>query len=242
MIENTGDPIEAAEALIAAGRGSEAAQDLRARLAAGRGGVLARITLVKALLASNDVEAALAAARDAALLNPDAAVVLVALGEALLAAENLPAAIAELQRALRVNPDMERARYLTGLAWLQAGEAEKALEIFRTLCETDAGADIARAEAMLLSARSDAGYVRHLFDQFSTDYDARMLGQLSYAAPEILRELADLVLPGREGLLHSGSGLRHGIGGRGVQIPCGVPERCRSVTRNDRQGAGARHL
>ena len=45
--------------------------------------------------------------------------------------------------------------------------------------------------------RSDAGYVRHLFDQFSADYDLHMIGQLSYRAPQILRELADLVVPGR---------------------------------------------
>jgi hypothetical protein len=43
------DPIAAAEALIASGRADQAARDLRARLAAGRGGLLARITLVHAL-------------------------------------------------------------------------------------------------------------------------------------------------------------------------------------------------
>ena len=42
----------------------------------------------------------------------------------------MPAAIAELQRALRLDPGLERARFLTGLAWLEAGEADKALEIF----------------------------------------------------------------------------------------------------------------
>src|SRR4051812_47705290 len=92
-----GDPIEAAETLIAQGRAHEAARALRARLADGRGGALARVTLVKALLASGDVEGALAEARDAVSLNPQLPAVLVALGEALLAAENLPAAIAELQ-------------------------------------------------------------------------------------------------------------------------------------------------
>ena len=41
--------------------------------------------------------------------------------------------------------------------------------------------------------RSDPRYVRHLFDQFSADYDARMIGQLGYGAPQILRSLADLI-------------------------------------------------
>ena len=80
------DPIEAAEALIASGRAAEAARDLRARLAAGRGGLLARLTLVKALLAAGDSAGALAEAREAVSLNPDVAVAVLALGEALLAA------------------------------------------------------------------------------------------------------------------------------------------------------------
>ena len=61
------DPIADAEALIASGRAEQAARDLRARLAAGRGGLLARMTLVKALLESGDIPAALDEARDAAL-------------------------------------------------------------------------------------------------------------------------------------------------------------------------------
>ena len=59
-----GDPIEAAEALIAAGKPDVAARDLRARLDAGRGGLLARLTLIKALLAAGARDAALAEAAD----------------------------------------------------------------------------------------------------------------------------------------------------------------------------------
>jgi predicted TPR repeat methyltransferase len=215
-----GDPIAAAEALIAGGQAHAAARDLRARLAAGRGGALARVTLVKALLADGDVEGALAEAREAVSLNPGVPAALVALGEALLAAENLPAAIAELQRALRADPQMERARYLTGWAWLKAGEADKALEIFRQLSDDDAPGladDIARAEAIRTRQRSDAGYVRHLFDQFSADYDNRMLGQLGYAAPQILEQLADLVLPGRTDMNVLDLGCGTGLAGMAFQ-------------------------
>jgi predicted TPR repeat methyltransferase len=207
-------PIEAALALIASGQAHQAVLDLRARLAEGRGGALARITLVRALLASQDVAGALAEAREAVSLNPDLPEVLVALGEALLAAENLPAAIAELQRALRADPGHARARHLTAMAWLEAGEADKALEMFHGLDEEtapDLAEGIARAEAIKSAARSDPGYVRHLFDQFSADYDSRMLGQLGYAVPSILAELADLVMAGRGGLrildLGCGTGL-----------------------------------
>ena len=46
------------------------------------------------------------------------------------------------------------------------------------------------------AARSDAGYVRHLFDQFASDYDERMRGNLGYRAPEILRDLGLMVSGG----------------------------------------------
>lgn len=196
MMEEGGDPIQAAEALIACGRAADAARDLRARLAAGRGGLLARLTLVRALLSAGDIKGALEEAREAAALNPNVAPAALALGEALLAAELLPIAIAEMQRALRLDPDLPRARRLLAQAWLAAGEADKALEELRGLDDT---ALVARAQAIKRASRCDAGYVRHLFDQFSADYDRRMLGDLHYSAPQILFELAAMVMPGRIG-------------------------------------------
>ncbi len=205
-----GDPIEAAEALIASGQAAQAARDLRARLSAGRGGLLARLTLIKALLADGDISGALAEAREAVSLNPGIAVAVLALGEALLAADLLPTAIAELQRALRLDSGLTRARELVAAAWLKAGEADKALENLRELDDPPAEM-VAAAEAIKSAPRSDAGYVRHLFDQFSADYDTRMIQQLSYAGPQILLDLAQMVMPGREKLsildLGCGTGL-----------------------------------
>ncbi len=192
------DPIESAEALIASGRAEEAARALQARLAAGRGGLLARLTLIKALLASGDNKTALIEAREAVSLNPGVALAVLALGEALLAADALPTAIAELQRALRLDPDLVRARELIAAAWLKAGEPDKALENLQAL-ENPPAEMLAACEAIKASPRSDPGYVRHLFDQFSADYDERMIGQLAYAAPQILFDLASLVMPGRMG-------------------------------------------
>jgi predicted TPR repeat methyltransferase len=162
------------------------------------------------------VEAALAEAREAVSLNPDLPAVLVALGRALLAAENLPAAIAELQRALRLDPGHTEARFLTGRAWAEAGEAEKALAVFDQIDPATPGLAEwrAKAQAMQAAKRSDPGYVRHLFDQFSADYDRRMRGELSYAAPEILGALADLVIPGREDLKVLDLGCGTGLAGR----------------------------
>jgi predicted TPR repeat methyltransferase len=143
-------------------------------------------------------------------LNPDIAVAVLALGETLLSVEALPTAIAELQRALRLDPGLARARELIAQAWLSAGEADKALENLNAL-EHPPAAMLAAAQAIKAAPRSDPGYVRHLFDQFSADYDTRMIGQLSYAAPQILLDLASMVMPGREQLsildLGCGTGL-----------------------------------
>jgi len=205
-----GDPIAAAETLIASGRANKAAQDLRARLLSGRGGLLARLTLVKALLAAGEEKAGLAEAREAVALNPEVAPAVLALGEALLVAEHLPTAIAELQRALRLDPDLERARELIATAWLKAGEADRALAALAEL-QTPPAEMIAAAKAIKAATRSDPGYVRHLFDQFSADYDTRMIDQLGYGAPQILLELAGLVMAGRAQLsvldLGCGTGL-----------------------------------
>jgi predicted TPR repeat methyltransferase len=152
------------------------------------------------------------AAREAAALYPRDAGYACAYGQALLAAELLPDAIAELQRALRLDYTSVDARFALGCAWLEAGEPDKALEAFDKLEEDDEVAPkIAAARAMRAQQRSDAGYVRHLFDQFATDYDQRMIAQLSYAAPQILRDLADMMMAGRDTLtvldLGCGTGL-----------------------------------
>jgi predicted TPR repeat methyltransferase len=154
----------------------------------------------------------LSAAREAAALRPNNAPLALAHGEALLRAGQLPDAIAELQRALRLDYAFADARFALGRAWLEAGEPDKALEAFSHLEEDEeVGAKIAEARAMKARPRSDARYVRHLFDQFSSDYDTRMIGQLGYRAPEILRGLFDLVMPGRDRLaildLGCGTGL-----------------------------------
>ncbi len=151
----------------------------------------------------------LADAREAALLHPADARHALAHGQALLKAGRLPEAIGELQRALRLDHESAQARHMLGRAWLAAGEAQKALDAFSRLEGVDDEMEAARA--MQARPRSDAGYVRHLFDQFAADYDTRMISQLGYAAPAILRQLAAMVLGPRGGLdildLGCGTGL-----------------------------------
>ncbi|HVW74081.1 MAG TPA: methyltransferase domain-containing protein, partial [Rhizomicrobium sp.] len=57
------------------------------------------------------------------------------------------------------------------------------------------------------------GYVRHLFDQFSADYDSRMIGQLGYAAPQILLDLAGMVMARRDKLAILDLGCGTGLAG-----------------------------
>jgi predicted TPR repeat methyltransferase len=193
------DPIEYARSLLAEDRAAEAVEVLRPLIESGRGGLLARLQLARALAAANDLAASLEIARETSLLFSATAAAALGLGEALLKAGLLPAAIAEIQRALRIDPALSEARYQLGLAWLEAGEPDKALQSFSAIDPQDAPAEISaritQAETMRTAPRSNPQYVRHLFDQFSADYDGRMLGQLAYSAPRILRELTDMVMP-----------------------------------------------
>ena len=172
---------------------------LKAQLSAGRGGLLTRIALGRALLAAGEREQALQVLRDAAALGPGIAEAAVALGEGLLAIGHLPTAIAEFQRALRLEPGLDGARYALGCAWLDAGEAEQAAQIFSGLAAAEspftrrAAEKLSEVEVMRRASRAAPGYIRHLFDQFSSDYERKMLEELSYRAHLILRGLAALV-------------------------------------------------
>jgi predicted TPR repeat methyltransferase len=184
-------------------------------VSSGRGGLMTRLALGRAYLAMGHTHAALRELRAAQALAPGIADAALALGEALMAAGHLPAAVAEFERAARLDPNFAAARYALGLAWLEAGEPDRAVEILDTLAGTtfagEAAAKSAIARDMKAADRSPPGYVRHLFDQFSSDYDNRMLGELNYRAHQILRELADLMLADRRELdildLGCGTGL-----------------------------------
>ena len=193
------DPLLRAEALIAQGKPREACALLKSNLESGRGGLLSRIALGRALLAAGENAESLETLRTAGALAPAVAEPALALGEALLANGHLPTAIAEFERALRLEPGLTRARFALGAAWLEAGEAKRAIEILAPLKNDSSFVEqihdkLVQAETMLAADRSPEGYVRHLFDQFSASYDARMLTHLRYRAHNILRQLAELVV------------------------------------------------
>ena len=209
------DPIAEADALTAAGEPHRAVEILQRALTSGRGGLMTRLALGRAHLAAANTDAALSELRAASELAPGIADAALALGQGLIAAGHLPAAVAEFERALRIDPKFDPARYALGLAWLEAGEPDRAIKILSALGNsafaTEAAEKLALAREMKAENRSPPGYVRHLFDQFSSDYDASMLGALDYRGHRILRELADLVLAERSGLdildLGCGTGL-----------------------------------
>lgn len=193
------NPVELAEDALSAGRPDEALAVLAPLAKAGRLGPLGQLTLGRALSAAGRLDEAVAALREVNSMNrnwPEAAV---AFGRALAANNALPAAIAEYQRALRANPDCGAAELALAEAWAEAGEVEKAAARLASAAAMgeDGAALRARLDAMRGQARSDAGYVRHLFDQFSSDYDTRMRGSLAYRAPEILAELMAMVSGGK---------------------------------------------
>ena len=209
------DPIADAKALIESGDANGAIALLKRQLRDGRGGPLTRLALGRALIGAGDPEQALTILREAESLTPGIAGISLARGEALLALGHLPAAVAEFERAIRLDPGSQAAQYALGCAWLEAGEGVRATEILSKLAATDsafaapAAGKIAAAEALLSANRSPPGYVRHLFDQFAGDYDRKMLDELSYRAPLILRALADLVMsatPGSLDILDLGCG------------------------------------
>jgi predicted TPR repeat methyltransferase len=196
--ETPSEPVARAEALAAAGDYAAAIALLEEHLRSGKGGLLTRFALGRAFLSAGRTARALAIAREAVALSPSLPAALLLLGDCLLAAGHLPAAIAEFQRALDCDPKGEPARLALGKAWLEAGEAARAAGFLAPLARSKSAPEarrlLAEAKAMRRAPRAPAAYVRHLFDQFSTDYDRRMLEHLSYRAPSILRELASLVM------------------------------------------------
>jgi predicted TPR repeat methyltransferase len=193
------DPLAETMELVAAGRGEEAVQRCERLTAAGRAGTLTRIAHGRVLLALGRVQEAVNVLREAGHLSPNTPELLLAFGEALAATGALPAAIGELQRAARLAPQDERPHLAMAQLWLEAGEADKALEALDAACALgdvpDHTADDIRQRAagIATGARADAGYVKHLFNQFAADYDTRMQGRLGYAAPSILRQLAGML-------------------------------------------------
>ena len=216
MQADDGDPLEHAQGLIDAGRAPEAVKVLRARLDAGQGGLSTQLLLATALLSAGKLVTAMETARDAVYLHPEAVDAAIVFAKTLLGTHHTQAAIGELQRCLRLDPGAVEARSMLASAWIDAGELERAfaeLALLDPQTVPEHAALVARAEAIRDRTRSDSSYIRHLFDEFSVDYDAFMRQRLQYRGPEILLELATLVMPRAAGLAVLDLGCGTGLGG-----------------------------
>lgn len=203
----------------AVGSPDKTVQTLAERLRRGEGGHQVRTAYAYALSAAGANGDALISAKETALLYPGEVSVHICLGEMFRRAEQLPEAITELQIAMDCDPGNEEAEYLTGCAWLDAGEPQSALTHFAGLSLTRPGLmqKTAAAEAMLARPRADPAYVRHLFNKFSADYDVHMLSRLHYCAPKILRALYDSLPERRTGLIILDLGCGTGLCGEAFQ-------------------------
>lgn len=186
------DPREVAAKAIEQGHARSAAAKFQAILDAGRGGLLTRIALTRTLIASREFNRAIQVAREAAQLAPDMLDAALAFGNALAANADLTGAIGEYQRAARLSAGRQEPQMAIARLWAEIGEWDKAQD---ALDRAEAmGADTAALAAQIgrgrAASRFGDSFVRHLFDQFSADYDERMLGRLGYSAPAILRDLA----------------------------------------------------
>lgn len=193
------DPVGEAMEMVAAGKAEEALRRCERLIEQGRGGTLTRLAHGRVLLALGRSQDAVDALREAGHLSPNTPELLLAFGEALAATGALPAAIGELQRAARLAPDDGRPHLAIARLWLEAGEADKSLEFLAVALAlgniSDADVETVRQGAARIRSgtRADAGYVKHLFNQFAADYDTRMQERLGYAAPSILRQLAGML-------------------------------------------------
>lgn len=100
------------------------------------GDVRAWLTLSDALIRANRTETAVTALESGLEAIPGNADLWVQLGVALVAHANgevVPAARLAFDRASRLAPDHPAPSYFLGLSWLQAGEPEKALAVWRDL-------------------------------------------------------------------------------------------------------------
>jgi predicted TPR repeat methyltransferase len=211
------DPRDQADRLICDGQAKLGIEKFARNIDEGRGGVLTRLALAKCQTAAAQHNEALATLREAVHIAPQVLDVALAFAGALTCVGALPLAIAEYQKAARLAPDDFRPQWEMAKLWGEVSEWDKAQDFARIAAELGADREAIEhwrkdLDCARVAPRHSEAFVKHLFDQFSADYDSRMTGRLGYAAPAHLRALADLYLgPGISGLsildLGCGTGL-----------------------------------
>jgi predicted TPR repeat methyltransferase len=104
---------------------------------------------------------------------------------------DLPAAADLLEQAIELAPNFASAWFTLGEIRKQLGEIEAAITAFRRARETDPQ-DRHGAAVWLMRLGADQlgempkGYVQALFDQYAPRFEAALLGDLDYRAPQLL--------------------------------------------------------
>jgi predicted TPR repeat methyltransferase len=104
---------------------------------------------------------------------------------------DLPAAADLLEQAIELAPNFASAWFTLGEIRHQLGERDKAIAAFRRARAADAG-DRHGAAVWLMRLGAEAldempkGYVQALFDQYAPRFEAALLGDLGYRAPQLL--------------------------------------------------------
>src|SRR5579871_1247950 len=104
---------------------------------------------------------------------------------------DLPAAADLLEQAIELAPKFSSAWFTLGEIREQLGERDKAIAAFRKAREADPE-DRHGAAVKLMRLGADQlgemprGYVQTLFDQYAPRFEAALIGDLDYRAPELL--------------------------------------------------------
>jgi predicted TPR repeat methyltransferase len=104
---------------------------------------------------------------------------------------DLPAAADLLEQAIELAPNFVSAWFTLGEIREQLGERDAAVAAFRKACAADpddrhgATVRLMRLGAEQL-AEMPTGYVQTLFDQYAPRFEAALLGDLGYRAPQLL--------------------------------------------------------
>nr|WP_211113816.1 methyltransferase [Azospirillum picis] len=170
--------------------------------------------------------------REAVTLRPDDREAALALGNALQAAGDALASVELLQPLARRYEEDAVIHHALGRGWLALREPAKALAALRRArVNADAGEVVAIDRLIAMTEAGgdsdlSAAYVRALFDRYAERFDKDLVGRLGYAAPDLLRNAVDRVVPVRHGLrildLGCGTGLA-GVVFRGLADPAAAP-------------------